>query len=283
MRNLIKLIINNKFFFLFFILQVFSLFLYFSFNPFPRASFLNSSSAISGSIYDVQNGVDDYFNLKTQNEQLLKENALLKEQMMSSFIKLSENFSVINDTLLKQKYHYLQAQVINITLNKRVNFITVNVGSKDGVELNMGVVSDKGIVGVVHNVSNNFSTIRTLLDKSKYNFSPYVTLEKSKYNGPVSWKGINDVYHVGIEDIAQHVKVEKGEKVFSRSETGLFPAGLLVGEVDSVYDEPGNNFHEIYVKLATDFKSLSYVYIIKNVLKDEQLKLEEEFIQTTKK
>ncbi len=200
-----------------------------------------------------------------------------------SHIKLSEEFSIFNDTIYKQQYHYLPAKVINVTTNKRVNFVTINVGKKDGVELNMGVVSDKGIVGVVQNVSKNFSTVRTVLDKSNYSFSPYVTLQKSKYNGPISWKGVEDVYHVKVEDIAQHVHVSIGENVFSRSETGLFPKGVLVGKVDSLYDEPGNNFHEIYVKLATDFKSLSYVYVIKNVLKAEQKKIEDEFIKSTKK
>lgn len=283
MRNLIKLIVKNKFFFLFFILQVFSLSLYFSFNPFPRASFLNSSSLISGKMYQFQDNVDDYFDLRSQNEMLLNENRTLREKLSSSYIKLSENFSIFNDTVFKQQYHYLPAKVINVTTNRRVNFVTINVGEKDGVELNMGVISDKGIVGVVQNVSKHFSTVRTVLDKSNYSFSPYVTLENSGYNGPISWKGVNDVHHVKIEDIAQHVNVTIGEKVFSRSETGLFPEGVLVGEVDSLYDEPGNNFHDIYVKLATDFKSISYVYVIKNILKEEQKNIEEEFINSTKK
>ena len=214
---------------------------------------------------------------------LLIENAKLKENLRSSYVKLSEEFSIFNDTIFKQQYHYLPAKVINVSTNKRVNFVTINVGKKDGVALNMGVISDKGIVGVVHNVSKNFSTVRTVLDKSNYSFSPYVRLENSGYNGPISWKGIQDVGHVKIEDIAQHVNITIGENVYSRSETGLFPKGVFVGQVDSLYDEPGNNFHEIYVKLATDFKSLSYVYVIKNVLKPEQLNLENVFIKTTKK
>ncbi|MFB6307627.1 MAG: rod shape-determining protein MreC [Flavobacteriales bacterium] len=259
---------------LFLLLQFFSFWMLFNTNEYHETSFMNSSQAFFGTFYEKKNDLQQYFHLKKENKRLTKENAEMHEKSIKSFYKLERNIFKIKDTLYKQTYFYLPAKVINSTIQKQRNFITINRGSKNGVKPEMGVISPKGIVGIVKDVSKHYATILPVLNP---NFYTSVKLKKSNNFGMLNWKGRN-IREATMSDVPQYVDVKKGDTIVTRGAAGLYPENVNVGVVSKVITKKGKNFHKIRVNLSTDFNGLYRVYAISNVLKHEKDSLEEKTV-----
>ena len=165
MRNLILFLTRNYYILLFLTLETFAVFLVIQNNHFQRAHFLNSSNVVSGSIYQTYSGITDYFGLKYQNKKLAKENIVLRNQLRGLFSEEMRT-GVVKDRLHNQQYIYMLAKVVNNSTNRRKNYLTLNIGSKQGVKTEMAVISSDGIVGIVRDVSDNFSSVMSLLHES---------------------------------------------------------------------------------------------------------------------
>ena len=271
MQNIIDFIWRNHFVFLFLLLEFISFSILVQFNKFQNSSFLSSVNEISGGVYDVVSNVTDYFELKRVNAELAAENARLKSVSKNAFIKRSGDLVFINDTIHVQQYRYLQAKVINNSVNKRNNIILLNQGNKMGVEEGMGVITDKGVVGIVKKVSENYCSVISLLS-GKTQISGQ--LKKNRFFGILTWDENDNAQTATFSDIPIHVKLTVGDTITTRGSSTIFPSGQLIGFVNSFEPIPGSNFYNIKVKLANSFQSLSYCYIVRNLLKDEQLELE---------
>lgn len=266
MRNLFLFILKNHFYFLFLVFETIAFMLLVSNNNFHRASFINSSSAISATSYKYWSEVTDYFNLKEVNKQIAEENAHLRAMMIDS-VKINDTIKVkVTDTLYNQKYQYVCAKVVNNSINKVKNYITINKGRKDGIRPDMAVISSTGVVGVVKEVSENFSTIISFLH---VDFLLSARILKNGYTGTMFWEGTN--YHIAtLKDISTNVKIEKGDSIITSGYSSSFPEGIYLGKVKDFTIPAGENFYRIEIELSNDFSKLSYVYIINNLLKDEQ-------------
>ena len=221
----------------------------------------------------MENNVKNYFELKKIYESLAKENAKLQSLSKEAFIKIVDNDIYINDSLYLQQYQFLGAKVVNNTINKRNNYIVLDKGSSNGIEPDMGVIGSNGIVGIVKDVSKNFCSVISVLHK-KTHISTQI--KKNKYFGILIWEG-KDAEHATLSDISTHVELDIGDTLVTRGSSTIFPANILVGTISEFSVEPGEDFSTINVKLSTDFRNLTHVYIVKNLLKEEQLKLEENF------
>lgn len=273
MNNLLNFIWKHHFTFLFLLLESFAFLLLVQSNRFHNANFLSFSNEISGNVYAGLNNVTEYFDLKKTNEQLAGENARLITLSKNSFIKINRNFLIINDTLYKQQYKYLSAKVINSTLNRRNNYLILDHGRQQGVEPGMGVISTHGVVGIVSKVSENFCSVISLLHKETIISAK---LKKNDYFGIVTWQG-GSYDFATLSDIPRHVTLQKGESVITRSSSGIFPEGVMIGWVEEFEVPAGENFYDIKLRLSSGFNRLTHVYIVKNVLKAEQAALEAEF------
>ncbi|HLC83856.1 MAG TPA: rod shape-determining protein MreC [Bacteroidia bacterium] len=270
MRNLLVFITKNYFFFLFLLLETFCIYILVQNNKFQRASFVNSSNKVSASILSTSENVQHYFYLKTENERLAKENAELHSHDLLSFSMLINGQYIINDTVYKQKYTYTNATVVNNSTNRRNNYLTLDKGSKQGITNKMGVTSSSGVVGIVENVSENFCTVKSLLHSNTIINSK---LEKDGSFGPLSWDGESFEFAT-LNDIPTHVRLFKGDTVVTSQYTKMFPENILIGTVDSYYRESTKPFYTVKIKLSTDFKKLTHVYIVDNELRAEQEELE---------
>lgn len=270
MRNLVEFIAKNYFFFLFLLLETFCIYILVQNNKFQRASFVNSSSQISASVLSTSENIQHYFYLKTENERLAKENAELLSHDLLSFSKLVNGEYQVNDTVYKQKYTYTTATVVNNSTNRRNNYLTLDKGSKHGITNKMGVTSSSGVVGIVENVSENFCTVKSLLHSNTIINSK---LKKDGSFGPLSWDGVSFEFAT-LNDIPTHVRLFKGDTVVTSQYTKMFPENILIGTVESYYRESTKPFYTVIVKLSTDFKKLSHVYIVENKLRAEQEELE---------
>ena len=273
MRNLVLFIWKHYFFFLFLLLEAFCIYLVVQNNYYQKASFINSSNALSANILQTSTNVEQYFYLKNENENLAKENAELRSHTMNSFdITLGKEYSV-NDTTYHQKYIYTSAKVVNISTNRRNNFLTLNKGYKHGIQNNMAVITSTGVVGQVRDVSENFCTVMSLLhSKTTINSK----IKKDGSYGPLIWDG-SDFQYATLNDIPTHVRLAKGDTIVTSAYSRTFPENILIGTVESFERPSGKYFYTIKVKLSTDFKKLTYVYIVKNIFKDEQEQLENRY------
>jgi rod shape-determining protein MreC len=208
--------------------------------------------------------------LKTANKILAEENAQLLNRQKSSFIKTDNKLFVVNDTLYQQEYTYVTAKVISNSVNRINNYLTLNKGSRLGIKKNMGVISSQGIVGIVKDVSENFCTVYSVLhSKSKIS----AKLKKGNNVGTILWNG-NDYRIVTMKDVPTHVKIRIGDTVISSGYSLMFPEGIPIGSVYSYDINKGKDFYEIKVRLYNDLNNISYVYIVKNLMKEELTDLE---------
>ncbi|MBK3518589.1 rod shape-determining protein MreC [Carboxylicivirga marina] len=272
MRNFIRFIIKYHFAILFFIIEAVSLLLVLNYNAYQRSSFLSSSSTVTGGIFKRYNAGAEYLMLRDINEDLAQENAYLRSRMPESFRASRDYFNLVHDTVSKQEFIYRSARVINNSTNRRFNYITLNKGRLNGIEPEMGVISNKGAVGIVKNVSDNYSTVISIIN-TRLKIS--AKLKESGFFGSLEWDGTS-YQHVYLLDIPRHANVNVGDLVVTSGYSSIFPEGVLLGNVEEVTLDKGASFYRTRVKLSVDFKNLAFVEIIGHNSRDEQIKLEKE-------
>ncbi len=251
-------------------MQVISLSLYFSFYYYPRAQYLTTASAVGGKIWEVQYSITKHFNLNHTNEELQKSNALLMEQLPQSFVKIDNQTIKIEDTLYQQQYEYIPAELINSSVNNRNNYFTIKAGKIHGVERGLGVVSDNGVVGVIHQVSDHYSIVKSVLTE---NINISVIVESVGLYGLLKWDGV-DARRGSIAGISNDQQIKKWSRVVTREGTGIFPKGLLVGKVEKLKQVEGEAFWDVSILFSEDYRKLQRVYVVKNLLSEEQKKIE---------
>lgn len=269
MQNLLRFLLRYHFTLLFFLLEVLAFLLILQNNNYQNTRFVEFTRNLEGSFYQKTMKVEQYLNLREKNRQLVKENEKLRNYIATHLNTGKDTFRRQVDTTYDQQYSYLAARVINNSVNKQHNYITLDKGREEGVTPEMGVVSGQGLVGVVRGVSDHFSTAISLLN-SELRVS--AKLAGSGYYGPLQWNG-RDYRYAKLGDIPLHATVSQGDTVMTSGYSAIFPEGVLIGFVEG-YEEKGGRFYEVDVKLSTDFKRLNHVYVVKNLLREEQDSLE---------
>lgn len=272
MRNFIQFLVKNSFVFLFLFLEVIAFTLLVKNNNYQGSKFFNSSNYLVGNLNESVSNVTEYFKLKTTNSELAQHNAELLSSTISSFTKVYGNTILIDDTSYFQKYIYTSAKVINNSTNRRENYITLNKGAINGIKTGMAVINSNGIVGIVKNVSPNFSSVISLLHQK---MSISGKLKKSEYFGAVIWDSDENNHRTAtLKEIPNHVEIQKGDTIVTSGFSAIFPEGLPIGTVQYFEIPKGNNFYKIIIELTTDFKQLSHVYVVKSLQNEELNKLE---------
>jgi rod shape-determining protein MreC len=269
MRNLFDFLVRQYFFFLFLILEVICFVLIVQNNYYQQSSFINSSSEITGNILTTFNNISQYFSLTDANRKLSEENARLLTESKKYYLKTDNRIFTYNDTLYRQQYQYISAKVVKNTTNKRNNYLTLNKGSNQGITRDMGVITSTGIVGIVKEVSENFSSVISVLHKeSKIS----AKVKKNGHLGTVVWGG-GDCSYGELIDIPTHVKPVIGDTIITSGYSTSFPEGILIGTISDYKIVKGDNFYTITIKFTTDFNNISYAYVVRNIMKDELDKL----------
>jgi len=265
-RQLFAFILKNHFFFLFILLEIFAFSLIVR-NNYQRATFLNSSGKITGTIYNTTNNIAEYFTLRKANNELVEENAQLRNSLSESFLHTDSLVYYEKDSLFK----FIGAKVISSTIGKQKNYLMINKGSDHGIQKDMGAITSNGVVGTVVDVSANFSRIMLVLHiNNKVN----ARIKKNRHLGNMEWDG-NDYCQGLLTDIPTHVRIIKGDTIITSGNSYIFPEGILIGTVDEYNSEQNEKFNTAVINYAVDFNNLYYIYVITNIMKDEILELEE--------
>lgn len=274
MRALIRFFVTYRILILFLFLESLSLFLVVKHNQFQRNSFLNSSSAMAGNIYAASNSVSEYFGLGKVNQSLAGENAALKERLYHleeelRFLKQDSSYQGRKEMALQKRYSIVTAKVVNASINKYRNYLTLDKGEADGMKIAMGVVNDRGVVGIVSAVSEHFSVVLPILNPlSRIS----VKLKGENKLGSLVWDG-RDSETALLEEMPRYVKAAVGDTVVTSGSSSIFPEGINVGKVKVVNQTNGDNYY-IEVELLADFAQLSYVDAIAFDNIEEQHELE---------
>lgn len=270
MKNLFAFILKHNFIFVFLSLQVICAFLMVSDGGYQGSHVLNSSNQVVAGVYESAANTKEYFALRQENDRLALENTVLRNYLKSNYVALPVKEFRRNDTVYKEQYSYIAAKVVNSSVNKRRNFLTLNVGADQGIAQDMAVMSSDGIVGIVTNVSKNFASVMSLLHKdAKVNCQ----LKKDGSYGPLIWDG-SDYRYCLLTDIPTHARMKRGDTVITSEFSGIFPEGIVVGTVDSYERRRNESYYTAKILLSSDFKKVNHVYVIKNRLKQERDSLE---------
>ena len=277
MSELLKFFVKYSSWFLFALYIVAGCALLFARNPYQHHVYLTSANSISSAVYKTTNNVTSYFSLREINEDLQHRNSDLELEIY----KLKEVIrdyqeQVYADTMTVDsaltRYQFLIAHVINNSINRSHNYITIEKGRLDGVGPEMGVMDQNGIVGIVNVVGDHTARLISVLN-------PYLRLScKVKGEdqvGSLVWDG-RDPGEAILEELPKHAKFVKGDTIVTSGYSSVFPEGVPVGTIITGSRDREDNFYTLRIKLFTDFSTLSTVRVIRDKMKDELTTVEKE-------
>ena len=273
MRNLIEFLSRYNHWFLFVLLEVLSLVLLFRFNSYHGSVWFTSANAVTGKVLEARSEVESYFALSDVNRQLTQRNVYLEHQLTVLEEQLEKKMSTDSIAGLAHgeaaKYRMIPAKVVNNSIDKTENFLTLDKGSLDGIKKDMGVVSGNGVVGIVYLVSKHYSVVISILN-AKSNISCAVA--GRGYFGYLHWSGgPSDVAFV--DDIPRHAHFKLHDKVVTSGYSSVFPAGVAVGEILHTYNSPDGLSYRLQIKLSTDFSTLRDVCVIDDSQMSERMEV----------
>ena len=270
MRTLADFFVRHGAWFVFLLLAGISCYMLFRGNPYQQAVFMTSAGRVSSGVNSTANSVTGYFHLRSINDDLQQrladlemENINLRRRLQRADERLYAD-SVKPDSALAP-YEFTIARVINNSITRPNNFITLDRGSLDGVAPEMGVVDQNGIVGIVNVVGPHSARIISLLN-SDLRLSCKV--KGSDAFGSLVWDGRSPRQAV-LEELPRHVEFAPGDTIITSGYSVVFPEGIPVGTVVEQLRDADDNFYSLRIDLLTDFATLSTVRVIRNFMKDE--------------
>jgi rod shape-determining protein MreC len=268
MQQLIFFFQKFKYFLFFLLLAFISLALTFNNLNFHKSKFVNSANFFTGGLYSQATNVSEYWNLKSENKILAEENTRLKN-LLENKSHINIDSTIIDSTKYHQKYTFTTAKIINNNYTKSFNFLTINKGINQGIEREMAVVNSLGIIGITDNSSGSYARVQSVLNKnSKIN----ARLKNSNYFGTLSWDG--EKYNtLQLSDIPRQAPLKIGDTIETGGKSTIFPEGILIGVISKI--NKGNSAdNKVDVDLFNDMSNLGFVYVIKNLEKEEVRLLE---------
>ena len=299
MRNLFQFLFRFRGVLVFGLLEIASLFLYITNNSYQRAAFFNSANAYAGTVLARRTQVTDYFRLARLNRELAAENAALRQRLYPPdtagrtadsvalpplpgdslrrvrYVRLAGRPATRPDTLLlglaalpaaDAAYPLIPARVINNSLHSVDNFLTLNVGTANGVRPGLAVVAAAGVVGRVKVATEHYATVTSLLHSQT---KVSAKIKRDNTFGTVSWPG-EDPNTGLLDNVLRETRLQRGDTVVTSGYNAVFPEGVLIGTIESFRKEPDKNFWTIRLRLSVNFANLAYVYVVTSRPKAER-------------
>lgn len=271
MRNLFEFLSKYYYWLLFVLLEAASIALLFSYNGYQGSVWFSSANTISGQMYAWSSEIGSYFALQQANKVLTSQNVMLEQQLTDANKRIAKLTK--DSTALKAEipagYNIIPAKVVQMTLDKKDNLLTIDKGSADGVKKDMGIVSGSGVVGIVYLVGKHYSVVIPVLS-SQSNIS--CTIRNKGYFGYLRWPGTERDYAY-VEDVPRHAHYRVGDIIETSGYSSVFPQGISVGRVICTFNSPDGLSYRIKVRLSTDFSNLRDVCVIDNAPIQEQLNI----------
>jgi len=274
MRNLIEFLQRHNHWLVFFLLEAFSFVLLFRFNSYQGSVFFTSANAVAGKVYEWDSAVRSFFSLTEVNKQLSARNLRLEQtvEQLSKMIVAQKKDSNSVERAQRQAlkdYKLIPAKVITNSISKTNNLITLDKGRADGVRKDMGVACGMGVVGVVYMVSEHYSVVIPVLNRNS-NIS--VAIKGRGYYGHLKWSGgASD--EAFVTDVPRHARFRIGDIIVTSGYSSIFPPGIIVGQVQHVYNSADGLSFRVQTRLSPDFGNLRDVSVIDNSAMAERINI----------
>lgn len=275
MRSILDILIKHNHWFVLLLLEGISVVLIVCFNNYQSATMFTSANSIAGNVYSAMSDVSSYFNLKSENEVLVEHNKKLTNDIeaLKTRLRTYEDSAAIANlgdaTRTDEGYYYNAAKVVNNSINKVNNYITIDKGYAQGVTDQMGVFNEQGVVGITYTSSENFTVVLPLLN------SKSIISCKVKNNSlcTLKWDG-DDTRYSYLIDLPRYELFEKGDTVFTSGFSSILPAGIPIGQIDRLEDSADGQSYRARVELFVDFSEIDNVYVVGHTNREEQQELE---------
>lgn len=249
---------------------IISCILLFDKNPYQHHVYMTSAGKLTAGIYDMSHNVTSYFNLRETNEELQAQNARLEEELLSikaELLQYKERYHADTMTVFEpvRPYKFIIASVINNSISRPYNYITINKGLNDSIKPDMGVIDQNGIVGVVNIVGDNYSRLISLLNP---NFRLSCKVKGNDAFGSLVWDG-KDPQIALLEELPRHAVYNNGDTIVTSGYSSKFPEGIPVGIIVGSEKTIDDNFYTLRIKLLTDFSRLSTVRVMSSDISAE--------------
>jgi rod shape-determining protein MreC len=259
MQQIFNFVIRNKTFLLFFLLFSVALALTIQSHSYHRSKFINSANGLTGGVYGTINSIDKYFDLERENKILIEENQKLRSQLYNQ--QNSNNTLSIDTSYSEGKFRVTTADVYKNSYSLTNNYLTINKGRKDNLRQDYGVITSKGIIGIIDNTSNSYATVLSILNKkSQIN----AKLKSSKHIGSLVWNGDSPEF-TQLIDVSKFAPVKVGDTIVTGGQSAIFPKGIDIGTIESFEADVSGDTYNIQVKLFNDMTNIGTVYILKNL------------------
>ncbi|NCO63934.1 MAG: rod shape-determining protein MreC [Flavobacteriales bacterium] len=258
MQQIINFIIRNKTFLLFLLLFTLSLTFTIQTHSYHKSKFINSANFLTGGVYNSLSNINNYFGLKTQNEILLEENSRLNAILHNS--KSVNDSSFTDRTTFNKNYRFTPANILKNSFASSKNVLLLNKGFSDSIQQDFGVISSKGIVGIIDHTSKKYATVLSILNTSS---KISAQLKKTNHFGTLTWNG-QSPYFTQLIDIPKIAPVNVGDTIVTSGRSSIFPKGISIGIIHDFKLDAAENYYEINIKLFNDMTNLEHVYVIEN-------------------
>ncbi|MCD8101266.1 MAG: rod shape-determining protein MreC [Alistipes sp.] len=259
---------------LFIVIEVVALNYYASSTSYTKAKLLTASNHVMGGFHRTLSDIGDYFGLRRENDMLLAELASLHNRLEELAQLLPQEDSGF-EYAQGGEYSYTVASVINNSVTRQENFIIIDKGERDGVRINMALVTpDMKMVGYVLDCSENFSIAISVLNRE---FRTGGKIKGKDYFGSLFWDGTSPDY-ITLSEIPKYADIEPGDTIVS-GYSSIFPPDVLVGTVEDIRMTQ-SNYYEARVKLETPMTRLGKLFVVNYADIQERMLLEEGLFET---
>ena len=254
MQQILNFFLRNKNFLLFLLLFTLSFVLTIQSHSYHKSKFINSANFLTGGVYESVNSIGHYFKLSEENKILLEENNRLKSILFNADTRSKTDSTVSNS------YRLIASQVIKNSYTATNNYLTIEKGLNDGIKADFGVITSKGIIGIIDNISNKYSRVMSILNtNSRIN----AQLKKTDHFGTLKWDAVSPEI-VQLTDIPIQAAISAGDTIITGGRSTIFPKGIPIGTVLSFAIDDTENYYTVQIKLFNDMANVGHVHIIEN-------------------
>lgn len=211
-----------------------------------------------GFLQDTFGFIPNYFDLRDENKILREQNVTLADETSRLREASLENIRLRKLLELKERtpYSYVAANVVGKSLQLMRNTITLDVGEKDGIQLNMPIITDAGLVGKVISMSSSYSVGQILFNKD---FRASAKVQRGRVDGILFWEGGDKLV---LNNVAKTLDVQAGDVVMTSEYSSIFPAGIKIGIVSGTKQTQGGLFQLVEITPSVDFSRLEQAFVV---------------------
>ena len=201
--------------------------------------------------------------LKEENDNLKEENSKIKEKLLLYEALIAENEILRSHIKLANLYPNYSVIVADIIMDSGSNWeftYTINRGSNDGIEPNMAVIAEEGLVGYIESVTSNTAKVVSILDAGNA-----ISARVTRTRDAVVSKGsiqLSQNMQMRVMNIPIGVSLVEGDKIETSGIGGIYPKGLLIGKIKSFEQKNNPLENEAIVESFVNFNKLETVAVI---------------------